>query len=87
MDQNTCSTCVYYQQHYALGQRKIFRVHCGHCIYTRVRKKRPNSKICENYVQADDSEKPFVTKEYLSKALLEYVLNLELLPEIYEADS
>ena len=26
----------------------------------------------------------FVTKEYLSKKLLEYVLNLELLPEIHE---
>ena len=27
-----------------------------------------------------------IDKEYLSKALLEYMLNLELLPEIYEME-
>ena len=31
-------------------------------------------------------ENAFVTKEYLSKSLLEYILKLELLPEIYEAE-
>jgi len=41
------------------------------------------SKACDNYLQSESAEKSFVTKEYLSKALLEYMLGLELLPEIY----
>ncbi len=82
MDRNICSTCMYYRQYYTFDQRKIFRVHCGYCTYSRPKTKRPDSRICENYIQADFVEKAFVTKEYLSKALLEYVLKLELLPEI-----
>ena len=84
MDQTTCSCCVHYMQHYGFDQRRIFRVYCGHCTYLRPRKKRPDSKICENFVQADSKENAFVTKEYLSKALLDYALKLELLPEIYD---
>ena len=31
-------------------------------------------------------KKAFVTKEYLSKSVLEYILKLELLPEICEME-
>lgn len=86
MNQNTCNTCVYYRQHYVFNQCKIFRVYCGHCTYLNAKTKRPDSKICKNYMQADPDAMPFATKEYLSKALLEYVLNLELLPTIHDAE-
>ena len=78
---------MHYRQHYTFDQRKIFRVYCGHCTYLKVRTKRPDAKICKNYIQADPDETHFVTKEYLSKALLEYLLKLELLPEIHDAGS
>ena len=84
MNQNTCNTCVHYRQHYALDQGKIFRVYCGHCTYQKVKTKRPDSKACENYMPSDPDEKAFVTREYLSKVLLEYMLKLELLPEIHD---
>lgn len=84
MKQNTCNTCVHYRQHYAFDQRKIFRVYCGHCTYLKAKTKKPDSKVCENYMQTDPNEEAFVTREYLSKALLEYMLKLELLPEIHE---
>lgn len=87
MNQNTCNTCTHYRQHYTFDQRKIFRVYCGHCTYQKVKTKRPDSKACENYMHSDPSEKTFVTKEYLSKALLEYMLELELLPEIQDIGS
>ena len=86
MEQNTCSTCVHYRQHYTFDQRKIFRVYCGHCTYSPIKRKRPDSKKCENYVQSNPNEKAFVTKEFLSKELLEYMLKLELLPDIYDID-
>ena len=85
MDQKTCSTCVYYRQHYVFDQRKIFRIYCGHCTHQKFEIKRPDSKICEEYIQSDPDERAFATKEYLSKALLEYMLKLELLPEIQDA--
>ena len=36
-------------------------------------------------MQSDPDERAFVTKEYLSKLLLEYMLKLDLLPEIQDA--
>ena len=82
MEQNTCKSCVHYRQHYALNQRKIFRVHCGHCTYLKVKTKRPDAKGCEHYQQTELDEAAFVSKEYLSKALLDYMMSLDLLPEI-----
>lgn len=86
MDKNFCKTCAYYRQHYTFDQRKIFRVYCGHCTYQKAKTKRPDSKACENYLLSESAENPFVTKEYLSKALLEYILGLELLPEIFNIE-
>ena len=86
MNHNTCNTCRYFRQHYAFDQRKLFRVYCGHCTYQRAKTKRPDSKVCENYIQSESDEKAFATKEYLSKALLEYMLKLDLLPEIQDME-
>lgn len=86
MDRTTCNSCAYYCRHYVFNQRKIFRVNCGHCTYSKPKTKRPAAKICENYTLSDPDEKAFATKEYLSKVLLEYVLKLELLPEIHDME-
>lgn len=82
MAHTVCGGCAYYRRHYTLDERKIFRVYCGHCTFQKVKKKLPDTKACENYVAADPAEAAFVSKEYISKALLDYVLGLELLPEI-----
>ncbi len=84
MNTDTCKTCAHYRQHYALDNRHIFRVYCGHCTFLKVKNKKPDSKICENYMPSVPDETAFATKEYLSKTLLEYMLNLELLPEIHD---
>ena len=86
MDKESCKNCAYYRQHYTFDHRKIFRVYCGHCTYQRARTKRPDAKACENYLPSESAEKAFVTKEYLSKALLEYMVKLELLPGICEME-
>ena len=86
MDDNLCGTCVYYRQHYTFDRRKIFRVNCGHCTCQRVKVKRPNTKACAHYLAGEALEESFATREYLSKELLEYILKLELLPEIVEIE-
>ena len=82
MDKKCCGSCEYFHQHYTLNGRKIVRVYCGHCTYQRLRTLRPDRDACEHWLPAPPDEDAFVSKEYLSKELLRYVLNLELLPEI-----
>jgi len=77
-----CGTCVHYRQHYTFVQCKIYRVYCGHCTYQKVKRKRPDAKACDNYSHIESAGNTFATKEYLSKALLDYILGLDLLPEI-----
>ena len=48
--------------------------------------KKPDTKACEHYVPGEKDKEPFASKEYLSKKLLNYVLSLELLPEIKEGE-
>ena len=86
MSEEKCKNCQYYLPHFTLNKRKIFRVYCGHCTFGRVRTKRPDAKACANYVYGLPPEDAFVTKEYLSKELLQYLLRLELLPEIKDVE-
>lgn len=82
MSDLSCRNCGYYRQHYAFDKRRIFRVYCGHCTLLKAKRKKPDSNICEHFVFTEPDECAFATKEYLSKELLRYLLNLELLPEI-----
>ena len=82
MDNNCCKNCGHYHQHYALNEKRIFRVYCGHCAMARIKKRLPDTPACEHFVPASADEDAFATKEYLSKVLLEYMLKLELLPQI-----
>ena len=87
MDNKFCSQCMHYHQHYALDRRKIYRVYCGHCMLHRNKKKQPDAAACDGFAQAPSDESAFATKEYLSKELLQYLLNLELLPPIEDVQS
>ena len=82
MSQTTCESCAYFHQHYVLGEKRIFQAYCGHCTFAKTKRKHPDKKACENYVPGQRDEAAFVSKEYLSKVLLEYMMKLELLPEI-----
>lgn len=48
----------------------------------KAKRKLPDTIACGHYFLADPDEQAFVSKEYLSKELLQYLLNLELLPTI-----
>ena len=85
MDKVFCKDCVHFRQHYALDQRKIFRVYCGHCMLRHTRRRRPDAAACDGFAPAPPDESAFATKEYLSKELLQYLLHLELLPQIEDA--
>ena len=82
MDGMTCCNCDHYIQHYALKGGRLYRVHCGHCTHARVRRKQPDTPACENFREGETDDKAFVSKHYLTKELLRFVLEMELLPEI-----
>ena len=84
MDKKCCKDCKNFSQHYTLDARRIFRIHCGHCKIYPPKNKKPNTAACENFVPGTPQEEAFASKEYLSKELLQYMLQLDLLPEIQE---
>lgn len=84
MDEKQCKTCKYFMQHLALNKRRLFRVYCGHCTLGKSKRKKPDANACEHYLPGTSLEEAFATREYLSKELLQYMLQLELLPEIEE---
>ena len=83
MEAYKCHQCQFFRQHYGLDDKKIFRVYCGHCTQGRKPRRKPDQIACDAFVLADKKD-PFVTKEYLSKELLRYVLEMELLPEVLD---
>lgn len=84
MDEKRCENCQYFRQHYILDKSTLLRVHYGHCVFANAKGKRTDAKACENFEPGAADEDAFVTKTYLSKAILEYVFKLELLPVIQE---
>lgn len=79
----TCKECAHFRQHYGLDGEKIFRMYCGHCTHGRKPMRKPDRIACDNFEPAH-KENTFVTKEYLSKELLRYILKMELLPDILD---
>ncbi len=80
--ENICKDCKHYRQHYTMDQKTIFRVYCGHCVLRIKAKKRPDTAACNDFTYAPPDESAFASKEFLSKALLDYMMGLDLLPEI-----
>lgn len=79
--QNFCRDCQYFLQHYIFAASKCVWVNCGHCIFGRVKHRASLARCCGNF-EPKEIEEELVTKEYLSKKLLEYVLSLDLPPKI-----
>ena len=86
MNNQQCKECQYYLQHYTLDKRKIFRVYCGHCTLGKAKRKRPDAKACQSFTPRPPQEEAFASREYLSKELIQYMLRLELLPEVKDSE-
>ena len=82
LETKSCKNCGHFHQHYALDERKLHWVDCGHCGMDCIKRKKPDGKICKDFIPAEPDEAAFVSKEYLSKELLQYMMQLELLPKI-----
>lgn len=82
MPEKCCKYCAHYRQHYILSGKKLVRIYAGHCTYAKVKSKKPDSAACGDFIEGMPDDEAFANKEYLSKELLQYLLQLELLPPI-----
>ena len=85
MNEVQCAQCESYIQHYILRNGKLYRIFCGHCLRFPAKRKRPYAPACEHFVPGEADTNSYVGKEFLTKKLLERVLNMELLPNIEDA--
>lgn len=80
MENALCKDCTHFRQHYGLSNGKLYRIYCGHCTFQNVKRKHPDAKACIHFVHGSPDEESFVEKEYLSKKMLQYVLDLQVVP-------
>ena len=81
MDNLQCKNCQHFIQHYAYNNEKFFQVYCGHCTQKTAKRRQPDTKACESFVPRSPKEIPFATKEYITKALVDRICSLEILPK------
>ncbi len=55
--ERVCCTCAHYYQHYRKGKKGYFEVNCGHCVFPRLKGRRPDQS-CEHW-----EEKPHTDEE------------------------
>ena len=78
MDKKYCRECKQYVQHYGLFDGKIKEVYCGHCKQGRCKRRLPYDAACPDFELGIPADKEMVSKEYLTKALLKRVLEMDL---------
>ena len=87
MDKHICRECQHYRQHYLLDYDAAMPVNCGHCIFPRLKKRKPQASACQyflscaNTVDLPDRDG---TIQFLSTECLQRILKLPLPPTIRE---
>ena len=84
MKQNICGQCEHFHRHYVLDEQALMPACCGHCVYPRLKNRRPDAPACGNYVMGE--RKLPVSKHFLTMELVRWVQSLELPPEIREGE-
>ncbi len=82
MEENICRQCRHFRQHYVLDDQTCTAICCGHCVFPRLKNRRPDTPACGHFV-AGERELP-VSRDFLTMELLRWVQNLEFPPDIRE---
>lgn len=84
MNTLTCKTCSYFRHHYHIDEECYMQIDCGHCIYPRLKHRKPNTKACSYYQHR--ATPPLLPNRnqvvyFLTTQILEHILTLPLPPE------
>lgn len=53
----TCENCMYFRQHYILFYEGHYNpVPCGHCVFPRLKHRRPDTPACVYYAPRTEKE-------------------------------
>ena len=83
----TCKSCTHFYQHFVLTETQGVATYCGHCVFPRHKRTRPDQEACPHYQKQDKEKKHPCRQEtvnFLTTKVLERILALELPPEIEE---
>lgn len=47
--ENVCQNCRHFKQHYIKINRRFSAIEDGHCVYPRLKDRRPGTKACDHY--------------------------------------
>lgn len=84
MEKPVCKDCQHFIQHYGNKDGRFFQLNCGHCKIRKKRQNRPSDHICKLFSPGIPDLMEPVTKEYLTKDILDYILRLDLLSDLLE---
>lgn len=51
MKKDCCENCVHFLKHYVILGNRLFVVNCGHCIYPRVKSRKPRTPACAHFTR------------------------------------
>ncbi len=83
MEERTCKHCIHFYQHYVLDEQFAVAACCGHCVYSQMKQRRPNTSACQHFeARTECAHLPDRrgTIHFLTTKVLEYILSLELPP-------
>ncbi len=49
MPDYNCKNCQHFHQHYTVSQSKFHGCDCGHCVYPRLKTRKPDTKACKHF--------------------------------------
>jgi len=49
MSENICQTCKHFRQHFTRRNHSYIEVDCGHCVYPRVKTRKPETPACKHF--------------------------------------
>ena len=57
MEELICKNCIHFRQHYVPGGSGFMEAGCGHCVYPRLKHRKPDTFGCANFERKEPEEK------------------------------
>ena len=85
MKNDCCGQCMHFHRHYVLDEQSCTAVCCGHCVFPRLKSRKPDTPACVHF-EKGERELP-VSRHFLTLEILRWIQSLEFPPEILEGPS
>lgn len=84
MEEKVCGQCGHFRQHYTLDDQSCMTVCCGHCVFPRLKNRRPDTPACGHFLMGE--QKLPASRRFLTMELIRWMQSLEFPPEIRKGE-